>query len=70
MLNGTVVAPFLLNINFRLIIIAIVVFFTAFSGYLNSFIFAKTLKYNKETVIALTFNGGMRNISAGAVCKR
>ena len=67
MLNGAVVAPYLLDIKLKLIGIALVVFFIACSGYLISFFAAKLLKQPKETVIALTFSGGMRNISAGAV---
>ena len=67
MLNGAVVAPYLLDIKLKLIGIAVVVFFIACSGYLISFFAAKLLKQPKETVIALTFSGGMRNISAGAV---
>ena len=67
MLNGAVVAPYLLNVSGKLIVIAIVVFFIACSGYLFSFYCGKLFKQDKETVIALLFNGGMRNISAGAV---
>lgn len=67
MLNGAVVAPYLLDINLKLVGIAVVVFFIAFSGYLISFLTGKLFRQDKETVIALTFSGGMRNISAGAV---
>lgn len=67
MLNGAVVAPYLLDVSGKLIAIAVVVFFIACSGYLISFFAGKLFKQDKETVIALMFNGGMRNISAGAV---
>lgn len=68
MLNGAVVAPYLLDINLKLIGIAIIMFLVAFSGYLISFFTGKLLfKQDKETVTAMMFTGGMRNISAGAV---
>lgn len=67
MLNGAVVAPYLLDVSVKLLAIAIVVFIIACSGYIISFLFGKLFKQDKETVIALMFNGGMRNISAGAV---
>ena len=67
MLNGAVVAPYLMNINLKLIGIAIIVFLVAFSGYLISFFTGKLFKQDKETVTAIMFSGGMRNISAGAV---
>jgi predicted Na+-dependent transporter len=67
MLNGAVVAPYFLDVNLKLIGIAIIVFFIALSGYLISFFAGKLFKQDKETIIALMFSGGMRNISAGAV---
>ena len=67
MLNGAVVAPYLLDVKLKLIGIGIIVFIIAFSGYVISFLIAKLCKQNKENVIALTFTGGMRNISAGVV---
>ncbi|MBT2686647.1 bile acid:sodium symporter family protein [Bacillus sp. ISL-47] len=67
MLNGAVVAPNLIEVNLKLILIAITVFFVAFMGYLLSFMIGNLLKYDRETTVAVTFNGGMRNISIGAV---
>ncbi|WP_235848453.1 bile acid:sodium symporter family protein [Litchfieldia alkalitelluris] len=67
MINGAVVAPYLRNIDVKLVGIAVTVFIIAFTGYLFSFLLSTLLKRDKETVIALTFSGGMRNISAGAV---
>lgn len=67
MLNGAVVAPYLKHINFKLIGIAMVVLFIAFSGYCFSFLIGQVLKKDRETVVTLTFTAGMRNISAGAV---
>lgn len=67
MLNGAVVAPYLKEVNLKLILIGVTVFIIAFMGYLLSFLIANMLKYDRETTVAVTFNGGMRNISVGAV---
>ena len=67
MLNGAVIAPYLRNINLKLVIIILVVFFIALTGYLFSFLIGKLIRSDRETVVSLTFSGGMRNISAGAV---
>ncbi|MFC4320432.1 bile acid:sodium symporter family protein [Litchfieldia salsa] len=67
MINGSVVAPYIQKIDFKLAVISIVVLIIAFTGYLFSFIIGFLFKRDKETIIALTFSGGMRNISAGAV---
>ncbi|WP_342429751.1 bile acid:sodium symporter family protein [Neobacillus sp. FSL H8-0543] len=67
MLNGAVVAPYLKIIDLKLISITLVVFLIALSGYLFSFLIGKVMKFDRATVTSLTFLGGMRNISAGAV---
>ncbi|WHZ03985.1 bile acid:sodium symporter family protein [Neobacillus sp. YX16] len=67
MLNGAVIAPYLKNINFKLISIILVVFFIAATGYVFSFFIGKLIRSDRDTVVSLTFSGGMRNISAGAV---
>ncbi len=67
MINSSVIAPYLSNINLKLVAIAVVVFFIAFSGYLLSMGMGKLVGVDQETMISLTFSGGMRNISAGAV---
>jgi bile acid:Na+ symporter, BASS family len=67
MLNGAVVAPYLKNINLKLVSITLVVFFIAMSGYVIAFLVGKLLKSDHDTLVSLTFTGGMRNISAGAV---
>ncbi|MEK5389925.1 bile acid:sodium symporter family protein [Margalitia sp. FSL K6-0131] len=67
MLNGAVIAPHLKNVSLKLVGIGVVVFFIAFTGYLFSFLIGRILKRDLETTVALTFLGGMRNISAGAV---
>jgi bile acid:Na+ symporter, BASS family len=67
MINGAVVAPYLRQVDLKLVGIAVIVFIIAFSGYFFSFVIAILFKRDKETIITLTFSGGMRNISAGAV---
>lgn len=67
MINGAVVAPFLTEINGKLIIIAITVFVLAFIGYLLAWIIAIWLKRDRETKVVMIFTGGMRNISTGVV---
>ncbi|WP_026568400.1 bile acid:sodium symporter family protein [Bacillus sp. UNC41MFS5] len=67
MLNGAVVAPYLKNINLKLVSITLTVFLIALTGYLFSFLIGKFFKGGRDNVISLTFTGGMRNISAGAV---
>jgi bile acid:Na+ symporter, BASS family len=67
MLNGAVVAPYLKDISLELIMIAAAVLFIALTGYIFSFLIGRMFKLNQGLVIGLTFTGGMRNISAGAV---
>jgi bile acid:Na+ symporter, BASS family len=67
MLNGAVVAPYLRNVSWKLVIIALVVFFIAITGYMFAFLLGRLFKRDRDTVMALTFTSGMRNISAGAV---
>jgi bile acid:Na+ symporter, BASS family len=67
MINGSAVAPYLREIDIKLIMITVTVFFIAFTGYLFSFVIGKLIKGDRDTVVSLTFTGGMRNISAGAV---
>jgi bile acid:Na+ symporter, BASS family len=67
MLNGAIVAPYLRNVDLKLVSITVIVFFIALTGYLFSFLLGRLLKRDRDTVVTLTFTGGMRNISAGAV---
>lgn len=67
MLNGAVVAPYFRHFSFKLLSIGLVVLLMAISAFLVSLTLGKLLKRDRETMIALTYTGGMRNISAGAV---
>ncbi|MBE3571011.1 MAG: hypothetical protein IMW92_13215 [Bacillales bacterium] len=67
LINSSVIAPYLRHIDIKLIEIAAAVFLIAFFGYYLSFFIGVMFKLKKNTVVAMTFLGGMRNISAGAV---
>lgn len=67
LINSSVVAPYFKQVDFRFILIALVSFFIASSGYIFSIVIGKFLKWEQQDVVTLMFTGGMRNISAGAV---
>lgn len=66
-INGSVVAPYLMNIDWQLVLMALVIILLAATGYLLCYLSSRLLRWNKADQVALMFNGGMRNISAGAV---
>jgi bile acid:Na+ symporter, BASS family len=66
-LNGAVVAPYLKDMSYKLAYIILSVFLIAALGYFLAYLIGKWLKFDQETIISLTYCGGMRNISAGAV---
>lgn len=67
MINGSVISPYLSDINLHLIGLAAVIVLMASTGYALCFTAAKVLRLSEADEVALIFNGGMRNISAGAV---
>ncbi|MGP4067354.1 bile acid:sodium symporter family protein [Halobacillus sp. B29] len=66
-INSSAVAPYFININGKLILIGVVVCMLAVLAYFIGFLTGKLLKIGRPSVISLTFNSGMRNISGGAV---
>ncbi|GAA0137698.1 bile acid:sodium symporter family protein [Paenibacillus sp. YSY-4.3] len=66
-INGSVVAPYLTDISLHLAGLAIVIVVLASTGYLLGLGFSRLMGWNYADKVALIFNGGMRNISAGAV---
>ncbi|WP_309122461.1 bile acid:sodium symporter family protein [Paenibacillus sp.] len=66
-INASVVAPYLQRVDVRLLGIAGTVLALAAAGYGLGWLAGRWLKVDRGTVVALTLNGGMRNISAGAV---
>lgn len=68
MLNGAVIAPYMKEtMSERLLLVGMTVFAIALSGYVLSYFIAKLTGQDKESIVSMTFSGGMRNISAGAV---
>lgn len=66
-LNGAVVAPYLVDVSWKLIGIGVIVLFIAFLGYVIAFLAARWFKFDQENTITMIFTGGMRNISTGVV---
>jgi bile acid:Na+ symporter, BASS family len=66
-INSSAVAPYLLDLSWKLFLIAFVVLFVAISGFAIAWLLGTLLKQSRETKASLLFTGGMRNISAGAV---
>lgn len=67
MINGSVISPYLADISLHLVGLAAVIVLMASTGYALCFLTARVLRWNEADEVALVFNGGMRNISAGAV---
>jgi len=67
MVNSAAVAPFLVTMNSKLLITAAVVGGISLSGYVFSWLIGSLLKWSREDIVTLTFCGGMRNITTGAV---
>ncbi|WP_079525252.1 bile acid:sodium symporter family protein [Halobacillus hunanensis] len=66
-INSSAVAPYLKDIDRKLLLIALIVFMLAICAYTIGYVSGKLMKTDQSTVISLTFNSGMRNISGGAV---
>ncbi|MFB5267447.1 bile acid:sodium symporter family protein [Paenibacillus enshidis] len=66
-INSSVVAPFIMDFDWKLVQIALVILLVAASGYLFGLLAARLCKWDRGIAVAMTFNCGMRNISAGTV---
>ncbi len=66
-INSTKVAPFVKHMNWTLVAVAATILVLAASGYVWGILAARLLKQENSTLVSLMFNGGLRNISAGAV---
>ncbi|TBL79922.1 bile acid:sodium symporter family protein [Paenibacillus thalictri] len=66
-INSSVVAPYLKQFDRKLLVIFIAVLCMAASAYAIGWLVARLMKWDRGIIVALTFNSGMRNISAGAV---
>ncbi|WP_051317167.1 bile acid:sodium symporter family protein [Ectobacillus panaciterrae] len=67
MINSGVIGPYLQHVNGKLVSIAGFGLAQAALGYLLGWLAAKYCRWDRETTVAMIFNTGMRNISAGAV---
>ncbi len=66
-INASVVAPNFKHIDGKFLAVAATILVIAASGYVWGWLTGKRLKGDKGVIVAMTFNSGMRNISAGAV---
>ncbi|OCT11262.1 hypothetical protein A8709_06190 [Paenibacillus pectinilyticus] len=66
-INSSVIAPYLRDFSAKLLGLAGFVLVVASLGYMIGWLVAKLFRWEQDVVVALTFNSGMRNISAGAV---
>ncbi|MCI3926847.1 bile acid:sodium symporter family protein [Paenibacillus sp. TRM 82003] len=66
-INSSVAAPYFRAFDWDLLGMAAVVLALAVCGYLLGWLASKLLRTDRGTAVSLTLNGGMRNISAGAV---
>lgn len=55
------------EMNAKLVEIIVVAFVCATVGYLAGWLVSRWMKWDRDVTVALTFNSGMRNLSAGAV---
>lgn len=67
LLNSAIVAPFFQTFSWKMIWLLVTVFLLASCGYIAGWLTSKLLRYDQGTLISVTLNSGMRNISAGAV---
>ncbi len=66
-LNSTKMAPFVKQLDWILLKITVTILVLAICGYIMGWLASGVLKLSHEDRMALTINGGMRNISTGAV---
>ncbi|WP_225999794.1 bile acid:sodium symporter family protein [Paenibacillus sp. BJ-4] len=67
MINGSVIAPYLVDFNLKLVGVCLSIIVLASTGYVIGYLISKLMRWNDADRTALVFNAGMRNISAGAV---
>lgn len=66
-INSTKVAPFFSQMTPTLLLVTLVIFLLAVSGFILGFLASKIFREKGDGRVSMTFNSGMRNISAGAV---
>lgn len=66
-INGASIARYLKHPDSKLVLIIGVTFITVVLGYVIGALVARSFRYSYEDSVAVQFNSGMRNLSAGAV---
>lgn len=66
-INSSMVANYFHAFDVKLLGMALVVLFLAILGYLLGWWISRLFGWERDVIVTLTFNSGMRNISAGAV---
>ncbi|MGZ0049537.1 bile acid:sodium symporter family protein [Brevibacillus gelatini] len=66
-INSSMVANYFHSFDVKLLGMALVVLFLAILGYLLGWWISRLFGWERDVIVTLTFNSGMRNISAGAV---
>lgn len=66
-INSTKIAPFFSQMTPALLLVTLVIFLLAVSGFFWGFLASKIFKEDNDGRVSMIFNSGMRNISAGAV---
>ncbi|MFA9556991.1 bile acid:sodium symporter family protein [Evansella sp. AB-rgal1] len=65
-INGAVVSPYFINIDGRVVAIAITVLLISCSAYTIGLLITFLFNWDKRTAISIMYNSGMRNNGAGA----
>lgn len=66
-INASVVAPYFTHVSLKSFGIGLTVLAIAATGYVWGWLGARRMGCDRGIIVAMTFNSGMRNISAGAV---
>lgn len=66
-INSSMVASYFHTVDAKLVGMAVLVLFVAIAGYLMGWGIARLFGWERDIIVTLTFNSGMRNINAGAV---
>lgn len=66
-INGASIARYLKHPDGKLVLIIAVTFVTVILGYIIGALVSRSFRWDYENAVAVQFNSGMRNLSAGAV---
>lgn len=66
-INGASIARYLKHPDAKLLVIIVVTFITVVLGYVIGALVSRHFRWDYENSVAVQFNSGMRNLSAGAV---